>query len=205
MVKVLEKETVGFDPLAWMNDEPVDQQESSINSTTEVKGKPEVAVSEEVTVEEVTNENEKTEESEVHVVDEIQGETETVEVEAIVTADENTEIEIEEPVEAIEQGVETGNESKITLDATLNIQTVGILYDQFEKMLDTQNTIEIDASSVESIDTASLQLITVFKQAGIKLQKEISIDFPSDKFIEAAEILGLAELLEVDQAAAGFF
>jgi ABC-type transporter Mla MlaB component len=205
MAKILEKETIGFDPLAWMNDEPVDQQESSINSTTEVKGKPEVAVSEEVIVEEVTNENEKTEESEVHVVDEIQGETETVEVEAIVTADENTEIEVEEPVEVIEQNVEIESESKITLDATLNIQTVGILYDQFEKMLDTQKTIEIDASSVESIDTASLQLITVFKQTGIKLQKEISIDFPSDKFIEAAEILGLAELLEVDQAAAGFF
>jgi ABC-type transporter Mla MlaB component len=199
MVKVVENETVGFDPLAWMNDELVEQQESSINSTTEVKGKPEVAVSE------VTNENEKTEESEVHVVDEIQGETETVEVEAIVTADENTEIEVEEPVEVIEQNVEIESESKITLDATLNIQTVGILYDQFEKMLDTQKTIEIDASSVESIDTASLQLITVFKQAGVKLQKEISIDFPSDKFIEAAEILGLAELLEVDQAAAGFF
>ncbi len=138
-------------------------------------------------------------------MDEIQGETETVEVEAIVTADENTEIEVEEPVEVIEQNVEIESESKITLDATLNIQTVGILYDQFEKMFDTQKTIEIDASSVESIDTASLQLITVFKQAGIKLQKEISIDFPSDKFIEAAEILGLAELLEVDQAAAGFF
>ncbi len=199
MAKILEKETIGFDPLAWMNDEPVDQQESSINSTTEVKGKPEV------TVEKVTNEIEKTEESEVHVVDEIQGETETVEVEAIVTADENTEIEVEEPVEVIEQNVEIESESKITLDATLNIQTVGILYDQFEKMFDTQKTIEIDASSVESIDTASLQLITVFKQAGIKLQKEISIDFPSDKFIEAAEILGLAELLEVDQAAAGFF
>ncbi len=182
MAKVLEKETVGtvgFDPLEWMNDEP------------------EVAVSEVI--------NEKIEESEVSVVDDVQGETEIVEVEAIVAADENTELEGEVPIEAIEQDVETGSESKITLDATLNIQTVGALYDQFLKMLDTQNIIEIDASSVESIDTATLQLITVFKQAGIKLQKEISVDFPSDKFVEAAEILGLAELLEVDQAAAGFF
>lgn len=194
MSKVLEKEIVGFDPLAWMNDDQVDQQEPSINSENEVKDKPEVNV-----VKEVATENENTEESEVHIVDEVQTETEITEVDLIVTADENNEVDVEEPVEAIESN------SKIILDATLNIQTVSTLYDQFVEMLDTQKIIEIDASSVESIDTASLQLITVFKQAGIKLQKEISIDFPSDKFIEAAEILGLAELLEVDQAAAGFF
>ncbi len=199
MVKVLEQKTVGYDPLAWMNDEQVDQQESSINSTSEVKDDPEV------TAEKVTDENEKIEVSEASVVDKAQGETEVVEVEAIVMANENSEIEKEDSVEAIEQGVETASESKITLDATLNIQTVGNLYDQFLKMLDTQNIIEIDASFVESIDTATLQLITVFKQEGIKLQKEISIDFPSDKFVEAAEILGLTELLEVDQPAAGLF
>ena len=32
MAKVIEKETVGFDPLAWMNEDQVDQQESSIIS-----------------------------------------------------------------------------------------------------------------------------------------------------------------------------
>lgn len=200
MAKVIEKETVGFDPLAWMNEDQVDQQESSIISENEVKDKPEVNV-----VKEVATENETTEESEVHNVDEVQAETEITEVDVIVTADENIEVDVEEPVEAIEQDEEIESNSKITLEATLNIQTVGTLYDQFLKMLDSQNVIEIDASSVESIDTATLQLITVFKQAGIKLQKEISIDFPSDKFIEAAEILGLAELLEVDQATAGFF
>jgi len=200
MAKVIEKETVGFDPLAWMNEDQVDQQESSIISENEVKDKPEVNV-----VKEVATENETTEESEVHNVDEVQAETEITEVDVIVTADENIEVDVEEPVEAIEQDEEIESNSKITLEATLNIQTVGTLYDQFLKMLDSQNVIEIDASSAESIDTATLQLITVFKQAGIKLQKEISIDFPSDKFIEAAEILGLAELLEVDQATAGFF
>ncbi|MEE9337450.1 MAG: STAS domain-containing protein [Methylococcaceae bacterium] len=201
MVKVLENETAGFDPLAWMNDEQVDQQDGSTSSESKVKDKPEVT-----DVKETTNESETTEEPEVNVVDEVQAETEIEITEgAIDMANENTEIEDEEPAKTIEQDVEIESESKIVLDATLNIQTVGILYDQFLKMLDTQKTIEIDASSVESIDTASLQLITVFKQAGIKLQKKISIDFPSDKFVEAAEILGLAELLEVDQAAAGFF
>ncbi|MCF6202621.1 MAG: STAS domain-containing protein [Methylococcaceae bacterium] len=204
MAKILEKEAVGFDPLAWMNDDQVDQQKPSINSDnseSEVKRKQEI-----INEKETTNESESTKEPGVHVVGEIQAEIEkeTIE-EAVDMANINTDIEIVEPVDTIEQDVEIESESKIILDTTLNIQTVGTLYDQFLKKLDTQQVIEIDASSVESIDTASLQMITVFKQEGIKLQKEISIDFPSDKFIEAAEILGLAELLEVDQAAAGFF
>jgi hypothetical protein len=43
------------------------------------------------------------------------------------------------------------------------------------------------------------------KRTAINLQKEVSIDFPSDKFIEVANLLGLSEMLDVDQAASGFF
>lgn len=96
-------------------------------------------------------------------------------------------------------------DSKITLDATLNIQNAGNLYEHLLNCLESQDKIEIDASAVSSIDTATLQVIIVLKQTAIKLQKEVIIDFPSDKFIEAAELLGLSEMLEVDQAAAGLF
>ncbi len=96
-------------------------------------------------------------------------------------------------------------DSKITLDATLNIQNVGNLYERLLNCLESQDKIEIDASAVTSVDTATLQVIIVLKQTAIKLQKEVIIDFPSDKFIEAAELLGLSEMLEVDQAAAGLF
>lgn len=119
-----------------------------------------------------------------------------------VVSDENTEEVI---VETVEDDVESNDGSKIILDATLNVQNVTDLYDQLVEKVESQSVIEIDASSVVSIDTATLQLLTVLKQTGINLQKEIIIDFPSDKFIESAELLGLAELLEVDQAAAGFF
>jgi ABC-type transporter Mla MlaB component len=97
------------------------------------------------------------------------------------------------------------NNSSITLAATLNIQNVNQLYEVLLIQLDAKDLIEIDASAVVSIDTATLQLLIVLKQEAVKVHKEISIDFPSDKFIEAAELLGLAEMLEVDQAAAGFF
>lgn len=138
------------------------------------------------------------EEPKTEVDNEVEGKVATDEV----LSDKNIE-ELNSAVGA--EPVIEGVNSKITLDATLNIQNVTGLYDQFVKQLETQNVIEIDASSVVSIDTATLQLLTVLKQTGINLQKEIVIDFPSDEFVESAELLGLSELLEVDQAAAGFF
>jgi len=112
------------------------------------------------------------------------------------------EMSVEPIIEATEQ---PNNEGKLTLDSTLNIQNVSRLYEQLLTLLENQTHIEIDASSVVTIDTATLQLLIVFKQTTIKLGKEIVFDFPSEKFVESATLLGLAEMLEVDQSAAGFF
>ena len=122
------------------------------------------------------------------------------------TPNEEVEVEIKPSVEPIAQQTENETDDfKITLASTLNIQNVAELYEQFSKGLDSQDIIEIDASEVVSIDTATLQLLIVLKQEAVKLHKEVTIDFPSDKFIEAAELLGLERMLEVDQAAAGLF
>ena len=135
--------------------------------------------------------------------------------ERVDTSEETLSKEVEvkteslvDPVDPVVQGAETENETddlKITLDATLNIQNVTELYEQLSKRLNNQDTIEIDASAVVSIDTATLQLLIILKQEAVKLHKEVIIDFPSEKFIEASELLGLDKMLEVDQAAAGFF
>ncbi len=100
---------------------------------------------------------------------------------------------------------EISDPSSRSLDAIVNIQNVSNLYEQFLNMLEDAEKIDIDASEVTSIDTASLQLLLILKLETIKLGKEMSIDFPSEKFIEAAELLGIAELLNLDQAASGFF
>jgi len=94
---------------------------------------------------------------------------------------------------------------QIVLEAVQNIQNVTQLHERLLDSLNRVNKIDIDASAVMTIDTATLQLLLVLKQTAIKMQKEVSIDFPSEKFIEAAELLGLAEMLDVDRAAAGFF
>lgn len=130
--------------------------------------------------------------------------------EVVVVDDSTQEISCEkaelnnnvEPEKPVDKAVIA---AKIVLDATLNIQTVGVLCDQLKTLLENSNYVEIDASAVVVIDTSILQLLLVLKQTAIKLNKVVSIDFPSDKFIEASDLLGVSEVLGVDHAAAGFF
>lgn len=94
---------------------------------------------------------------------------------------------------------------EITLDATLNIQSVSALHEKLSKILLDHSVLEIDASAVKMIDTASLQLFVVLKQESIRMHKEVNFEFPSDRFIDAAKVLGIYEMLGLDQASSGFF
>jgi len=169
-----DKNLIGFDPLAWMNED----EEAEASSP-----KPEQVLAEEK-VEQVPVE--------------VEAKQEVEQVQPELTNTEENEI-------ASEADDLVSTESKVVLDSVLNIQNVKALYDELLSILNNDGVIEIDASAVSSIDTATLQLLIVFKQEAIKLHKEVSIDFPSDRFIEAAELLGLAEMLDVESAAAGFF
>ncbi|MCK5831305.1 MAG: STAS domain-containing protein [Methylococcales bacterium] len=119
--------------------------------------------------------------------------------------DIESELITDDSNELVKQDDKPTEDSMIILDATLTIQNVSALYESLLKRLNTQNIIEIDASSVISIDTSTLQLLSILKQTGIHLQKEVVIDFPSDAFIKSAELLGVSELLEVNNAASGLF
>jgi Anti-anti-sigma regulatory factor (antagonist of anti-sigma factor) len=96
-------------------------------------------------------------------------------------------------------------EHPILLEAVLNIRNINTLHELLLKAFESRETIEIDASAVTSIDTATLQLLTVLKQEGVKSGKKVVFDFPSDKFIETARLLGLADLLEVEHPQSGLF
>ncbi|MBS3963370.1 MAG: STAS domain-containing protein [Methylomonas sp.] len=93
----------------------------------------------------------------------------------------------------------------ISLATVQNMQAVAQLYQRLLSALNETDHIDIDASAVNQIDTSTLQLLLVFKRTAIKQNKRVSIDFPSERFIEAASLLGLSQLLAVDHAAAGFF
>lgn len=87
--------------------------------------------------------------------------------------------------------------SPVHLDATLSIQNVAKLHEKLKKVLSANDLIEINASDVASIDTASLQLLVALKKDAVKLQKTVIFDSPSPRFIESAKLLDLLGILDV--------
>jgi STAS domain. len=116
-----------------------------------------------------------------------------------------TETVEEEDASMAEAAQGAADVQSVLLAAVQNIQNVAQLHERLMSALDKGSQLEIDASAITTIDTATLQLLLVLKQTALKMHKQVVIDFPSDKFVEAASLLGLAEMLDVDQAAAGFF
>jgi anti-anti-sigma factor len=89
-------------------------------------------------------------------------------------------------------------ESVIHLDANLTIQNVVKLHEKLKNSYSVHDSIEIDASQVTTIDTATLQLLAALKKDADKQQKSVVIVAPSRRFIESAALLGLLELFEIE-------
>ncbi|MGZ5010471.1 MAG: STAS domain-containing protein, partial [Methylobacter sp.] len=90
--------------------------------------------------------------------------------------------------------------SQVDLDATLTIQNVVKLYEKLKDSFAIHDQIEINASDVSSIDTATLQLLVSLKKEAVKQQKQVTIIYPSPRFVESAQLLGLADVLDVHDA-----
>jgi anti-anti-sigma regulatory factor len=88
-------------------------------------------------------------------------------------------------------------EPVINLDATLSIQNVVKLYEMLKKSYAANDAIEIDASHVNSVDTATLQLFVALKKDALKQKKEVVFFQPSPRFIESARLLDLLEILDI--------
>lgn len=95
-------------------------------------------------------------------------------------------------------GIEDSAEPVIILDATLTMQNVVNLHGKLKASFSANDSIEINASQVASIDTATLQLLMALKKEAVKQQKQIVFSAPSRRFIESAELLGLLDMLEID-------
>lgn len=120
----------------------------------------------------------------------------------------DSEAETQSPGEPLQQasaGAVLVESPTLILESVLAIQNVGELYQQLLALLASHDCIELDASAVSSIDTAALQLLIALKKTAVLSGKDVVIDFPSEKFIEAADLLGVAEILGIERVAAGFF
>jgi len=114
----------------------------------------------------------------------------------------SNEIEIEQNSMALEETTENlaadnSVESQIDLAPTLTIQHVVSLSEKLKASLAAHDQIEINASDVVSVDTSTLQLLVSLKKEAAKLQKQVTIIYPSPRFVESAQLLGLSDMLEV--------
>jgi anti-anti-sigma regulatory factor len=110
-------------------------------------------------------------------------------------SDMNAAIEVSEDNLADVAEEVTKAEPMISLDVALSIQTVVSLYEKIKNSYAVYDTLEINASGVSSIDTATLQLLVALKKDAAKQQKEIIFTEPTPRFIESAGLLGLLDIL----------
>ena len=111
------------------------------------------------------------------------------------TAKKKVVRKIQKPV--TRKSASTGNE--IALKAVLVINDAKTLYAELGKKLEAKKDILIDASAVEMVDTAILQLLLAFIRKS-QLQN-ISVEWvkPSQEFLSRSETLNLTSLLGLSE------
>ena len=87
----------------------------------------------------------------------------------------------------------------VRLNSDATIKSIEALYQQFKRVLDFHDIIEVNAVEVTTIDTATLQLLVSLKKEENRLNKTIHILSPSSRFLESARLLGLSNVLELEE------
>ncbi|MDP1665322.1 MAG: STAS domain-containing protein [Methylobacter sp.] len=182
-----ENNLIGYDPLAWMEVD-TDKNEDHLVTDDLIGNTDENAIlnitkEDELVIDKVDDEN-------VSAFIEEMADDYSMDANGIVPQEADADDSVPEEVE----------DSLIDLDATLTIQNVVKLHERLKNLLAMHDEIEINASDVSSIDTATLQLLVSLKKDAVKLQKKVTIIYPSPRFVESAQLLGLLDVLDVHDA-----
>ena len=179
-----ENNLIGYDPLAWMD---ADKDEDHLVTDELIVNADESAILD------ITKEDEL-------VIDETGDESVSALIEKMADNYSSDAIDrVTQETVAEDPVLEVTESSLIDLDATLTIQNVVKLYEKLKNSLAMHDEIEINASDVSSIDTATLQLLVSLKKDAVKLQKKVTIIYPSPRFVESAQLLGLLDVLDVHE------
>jgi anti-anti-sigma regulatory factor len=198
-----ENDLIGYDPLAWMEGVSDKNEDHLVTDQIDRGDKPEepLVIEDEISMVDDYSDDasiltalrdgeENSTEKDEMAVDEVDGEGDSALMEE--TADDS----MNETQGAVAD--DSVDEPLIDLDATLTIQNVVKLHEKLKGILSVYDQIEINASDVSSIDTATLQLLVSLKKDADKLQKKVTIIYPSPRFVESAQLLGLLDVLGVD-------
>ena len=90
---------------------------------------------------------------------------------------------------------------KISLTGNVSISQAEHLYGQLQEALLQEGSIEVDASGVERIDTAILQMFLAFRNELLKRHADFRWLKPSDHLVSSANLFGISEQLNLSGAA----
>ena len=103
-----------------------------------------------------------------------------------------------EPEKLVEEvAVMENGMSHVVLKEREKLESVSELQETLLQALDKNSDIGVDASAVNLIDAAALQLLVLFFQQALKQGQAVTIVEPSQNFSEAAGLLGLSELFGI--------
>jgi len=85
----------------------------------------------------------------------------------------------------------------IKLQSELNIRQVAELKDQLSEALNADVDIVLDASDVETVDAAALQLLLAFVQQAVLKQRSVKWGELSEGFLSAVKLMGLSNGLNL--------
>ena len=92
--------------------------------------------------------------------------------------------------------------SIITLPKTLTIQSVSADHkDLSERIIDIEAPVQLDAGTIEEIDTAGMQLLLALISELNTQSLKVEWQSPSEVLIQTAAILGMSEALALPKAA----
>jgi ABC-type transporter Mla MlaB component len=185
MAKNKKNNLIGYDPLARMEGDVADVNKTEGQSVTDG-------------IDSAVNLEEQPADTQIEIIDDYPSDL----LDNAQESEISNKIEIEHNSDVVEKNTEdlaadNAGKSQIDLAPTLAIQHVESLYEKLKASLAAHDQIEINASDVVSIDTSTLQLLVSLKKEAVKLQKKVTIIYPSPRFVESAQLLGLSDILEV--------
>ena len=92
---------------------------------------------------------------------------------------------------------ETTNVAAINLEGVVNIAKAETLHHQMEDILKEAVPITLQASEVQRVDTAILQLLLAFFKSMASAQVSITWDGVSDELLAAVKLLGIEQELDL--------
>ena len=90
------------------------------------------------------------------------------------------------------------NTVTIQCEDVLNIASVNLLHQDLKTALNDADEIILKAANVERIDAATLQLFAALFHDSEKLGVSVRWDNPSEAVIYSAKVLGLDDLLKIN-------